>query len=128
MTYLGSHGRLASQADFVRFYGIDPPAEWFGVLGERDGVILGMGSVVWDKWGRPWLFFNRGRSAVSAVAMHRLAKWVMRDLRTTFDENIVHAFCDQTISGAENWLRRLGFKPAPEMEGPVMIWTAQCQD
>jgi hypothetical protein len=126
--HLGSHGRLATPGDFERFYGRPPPDEWFGVLGERNGVILGMGSAVWDKWGRAWLFFNRGDSDVSAFAMHRLALWVMNDLRKTFQETTVHAFCDATIPGAEKWLRRLGFEPAPEIEAPVMIWKAQCQD
>ncbi len=126
MTYLGSHGRLATAADFERFYGKQPPDEWFGVTAERDGVLLGMGSVVWDKWGRAWLFFNRGQGA-SALAMHRLALWVMRDLQTTFRETTVFAFCDETIAGADKWLQRLGFKPAPEIEAPVMIWKAQWQ-
>lgn len=123
-----SSGRLATPADFLRFYGTEPPEEWFGVTAERDDVLLGMGSVVWDKWGRPWLFFNRAKVNVPAITMHRLAKWVMRDLRRTFDETFVLSFCDEKIAGAEKWLRRLGFEPAPEIGGrPMTIWKAQCQ-
>lgn len=126
--HLGSNGRLATPDDFARFYGKQPPDEWYGVLGERDGVVLGMGNVTWDQWGRPWLFFNRAVPDVPAIAMHRLARWVMNDLRTAFGETTVHAFCDTNIAGAEKWLRRLGFEPDPEMGGSVAVWTARCQD
>ncbi len=126
--HLGRNGRLATPNDFIRFYGHAPPDEWFGVTAERDGVLLGMGSVVWDRWGRPWLLFNRGVPDVPAIAMHRLARWVMRDLRQTFREEEVFAFCDEKIAGAEKWLRRLGFEPVPEMSEVEMIWKAQCRD
>ncbi len=121
------NGRLATPDDFVRFYGRAPPEEWCGFTAERDGVLLGMGSIYWDQWGRAWLFFNRANIHVPAITMHRLAKRAIRDLATTFHEEVVHAFCDTEIANADKWLERLGFKPAPEMGGPVMVWKAQCQ-
>jgi hypothetical protein len=105
--------RSATAADFRRFSGFDVPAEYcidgkaIGYAAERDGIIVALGLVTWDNFGRAWGWFNK-TECLPAVTMHRRALAMLAILREV-GEPAIHAFCSASIPGAETWLDRLGF-------------------
>lgn len=114
--------KIATDADFWRFYGQEPPSRWLGVVGERRGALIGFGAVLWDDQGRAWGFFER-RARVSAVTMHRAAVRTLAALRES-GEAAVHTLCDRAVPDAEKWLARLGFKPDADLSNEKReVWT-----
>jgi hypothetical protein len=88
------------------------PPEWcvvdpVGCAAERDGSVIAIGAVTWDKWGRCWAWYN-SREQLPAVTMHRLAKAALNYLRKE-GEPTVYAIANANVPGAARWLERLGF-------------------
>lgn len=107
----------ASDADFVAFYGRPAPETWLGMAAWDDGLIVGMGLVVWNENGCAMGFVDR-RGPVSAFAMHRAVKKVLGILKSV-GEPAVYVTCDERIAKAEYWLKRLGFTP---MDDNPEVW------
>lgn len=106
--------RLATADDFALYAGRPIPdwcLEWVGYAAERDGDVIALGIVCWDKFGRVWCWFNRRRK-LSPFLMHRLARRTIGHLQEMGVERL-HAFCDERIENSDKWLRRLGFRPGP---------------
>jgi hypothetical protein len=117
--------RPATADDFRRFVGGDPPPIWLGLVAEENGEIVGAGVVFWDELGRAWGSYS-ARRALPPVTMHRAARRVLAALEAV-GEPALYTFCSRTIVGAQKWLRRLGFKPLPELttdpNHPVWVCT-----
>ncbi len=109
--------RLATPEDLRDFARCDLPewcVEWVAYVAEKDGCLIGLGTIIWDKWGRTWAAFDR-RGAISPFLMHRLAKRTIAHLREVGIKSL-YAECGD-VPGAVKWLRRLGFRPAPVVPG-----------
>lgn len=92
-----------------------------GYAVERDGDLLGAGSVSWDSEGRAWGWLNRC-GCVPAVTLHRCALEMLRMLRDV-EEPALYMICDASNPAAVRWARRLGFVPDDTLThpfGPVM--------
>lgn len=116
--------RLATADDLRRYAGRNPPewcVEWCGYVAERDGEIVALGMVFWDKWGRTWGLYDF-RERQSPFLMHRLARETIAHLRR-IGVTTLHAFCDDRVPKADLWLKRLGFRLAPELPpDPTPVW------
>ena len=116
--------RLATPDDLSAFARREPPdwcIEWLGYVAERDGRLLALGSVFWDKWGRVWGAFDK-KERVSPFLMHRLARVTITRLREIGIKQL-YAECDLRVPNAAKWLRRLGFRPAPIVPpDPRQVW------
>jgi hypothetical protein len=118
--------RAATPDDLRSYIGSDPHPAWsvesFGILAERDGAIIALGIVTWDRYGRAWGWFSR-REAVSAIAVHRLIIEAFGHLRK-LGEPALYVLCDTSIPTAERWLRLLGFRRIPELivDGEHPVW------
>lgn len=117
--------RPASPADIRAYGGRDLPpecVETVAYLAERGGVVVALGGISWDKWGRVWGWYD-SRERVSAFTMHRLARRMIGHLRG-IGVGTLHAYCDDGVPSADRWLRRLGFRPAPIVPGAAEpVWT-----
>ena len=116
--------RVATAADFRAFLGREPPPIWTGLVAEDEaGEIVAAGAVIWDEYGRAWGSYST-RQPLLAVTMHRAARRMLAALKAV-EEPALYTFCSQSIPGAEKWLRRLGFEPAPKLttdpEHPVWV-------
>lgn len=117
--------RRATADDARAIAGGTLPADWcigapVGWAAERDGEVIALGAVTWDRYGRAWGWFS-GSGAVPAITMHRKAREMLAMLREA-GEPTLYAICNTAIPGADTWLRRLGFVEAPDMHseaGPV---------
>jgi hypothetical protein len=118
--------RPVTRADIREYAGQDIP-EWCvafgGYAAEQAGAVVALGLVILDSHGRIWGGFE-SKVPLSPVRMHRSARKVLARLRDA-GESVMHAHCSQSIPGAEKWLRRLGFVPAPEMtiDPNHPVWT-----
>lgn len=116
------------RADDLRAYtGEDMPAELSsmepaGWVAERDGRMIGLGAVAWDHYYRAWGWVST-REPLSAVVLHRHACRMLAMLREA-GEPALYVFRDVNCATSERWLRRLGFVPAPELNGtqPLPVW------
>lgn len=120
--------RAYTGEDLIPDYATMPP---FGWVAEAGGELVGIGFVVWDKWGRAWGSFNRrsdadGKPYVPALLVHKKAKEMIDWLREA-GQPALYAECSQTIPGAAKWLERLGFKHDPVLSAnnrlPVFVCT-----
>lgn len=109
--------RVADDADFISFYNKEPPLLWLGFVAERDGALVGFGTVLWDDWGHALGFIDR-REPVSAFTMHRSVLRMLEVLKAV-GEPALYVGCDDTVPKAAAWLRRLGFAP---IEGTPHTW------
>lgn len=119
--------RPATAADFVRFYGREPPEGWFGIAGERRGALVGFGGVTIDAdTGRAWAFVDRVGVNLPGKALHRSA---LLTLAQAAEMGIaeLHATCDDRIEAAARWLTRLGFEhdAALSAETGETVWTCR---
>ena len=78
-----------------------------GYTAERDGEIVAVATITWDKNGVAWGWLNR-IGYVPAITMHRSALRMLRDLREV-GEPALYVICNLAVPGAEKWLLRLGF-------------------
>lgn len=102
--------RPATAADFQNFFAKPPPPIWLGMLYERDGMAVAIGTVVWEEWGHAICFYHC-KEAISKFTMHRVARRVIEVLRKV-GEPAVFSVPDRNIPGATTWLQRLGFRPS----------------
>lgn len=109
--------RLATLDDFRAYTGREPGPpwceQWFGFIGEEDGRMIGLGIISRDEHGRIWGWVEN-REPVSPFMLHRAVKSVIGGLQRSGVTSL-HAYCSQSIGGAEKWLRRLGFRPEPDL-------------
>jgi hypothetical protein len=104
--------RPATDADFLAFYGKEPPEIWLGIVHEEYGRVTGIGVVVWNEWGKAMGFVDR-KAPLSPLTMQRAVKRVFQALREA-KEPAIYVTCDHRIPKAAYWLERLGFKPMPD--------------
>jgi hypothetical protein len=88
------------------------PEEWcvvdpVGYAAERDGKVVAIGAVTWDRWKRCWGWYNC-REKLPAITMHRYAKEALHFLSKQ-GEPAMYAICNAGVPGAAKWLERLGF-------------------
>lgn len=88
-----------------------------GFAAERDGELVAIGTVTWDRWGRAWGWLNRP-GAIPAVTMHRRARAMLSLLREV-EEPALYVICNHAIPGADTWLRRLGFVEDETLKHPL---------
>ena len=122
--------RRATADDFLAFFGRPPPTEiWFAVAACRGDELVAIGSVFWF-WNarsasnhvlQAWAYIDE-KEPMPAVVKHRIALRALAILRAE-GETAIYSCCNSSIDGAERWLRRLGFLPAPEWAiGNEMVW------
>lgn len=107
--------RVATDEDFLSFYGVEPPETWIGWTGlvyEEHGRLIGFGLVVWNAWGKATGYVDR-KAPLSPFTMHRAAHRMFKALREV-GEPALYVNCDPNIARAAYWLKRLGFKPMPD--------------
>lgn len=105
------HVRYIKHEDIIAFDAL-LPEEWrigppVGFAAERDGELVAIGTVTWDRWGRCWAWYN-SREQLPAITMHRRAREMMGWLREA-GEPALYAICHPGIPGSVKWLERLGF-------------------
>lgn len=101
------------------------PQEWrvgepVGYAAERDGALVAIGTVTWDRWGRAWGWYN-SREQLPAITMHRCAIEMLRMMREV-RAPALYAICGLQFAGSVKWLDRLGFVPDETLThelGPV---------
>ena len=98
------------------------PEEWrigppVGFAAERDGQLVAIGTVTWDKWGRAFGWYNCPGQPLPAITMHRCAREAMRWLREA-GEPAMYAICHPGIPGSAKWLERLGFVVDDDLKHP----------
>lgn len=114
MRRLKDNVRLATAEDFQRFYGFGAPELWLGVVAEKAGRAVAMGSVVWSEHGQALVFFDR-KGEASAFTLHRAARLVFDTLRSV-GEPALFATCDASIPNAGRWMEKLGFQRMADTE------------
>lgn len=107
----------ASDADFLAFYRQPAPELWVGMAAKNGEKIVGMGVVIWNENGCATAFVDR-REPISVFALHRAVKKMLGILKEV-GEPAVYVCCDQQITKADHWLRRLGFSP---MDDTPEVW------
>jgi hypothetical protein len=108
---------LATDADFLAFYGVEPPPTWLGMAYRESERIIAMGVVIWNEHGAATGFFDR-KGPVAPIVAHRTARRVM-DVLKRVGEPAIYVLCDATVPRSALWLERLGFKPMDDQ-----IWRA----
>jgi len=94
--------------EFRAFYGQEPPAVYYAVIGYEGDVLAAVGGVQWDAWGRCWGFYD-AKEKINRFTMHRVATRILAALKQAGAS--VATTCDWRIEGSERWLRGLGFRP-----------------
>jgi hypothetical protein len=116
----------ATTADLVAYGGEPLPgwcAKWVGHVAKRDGEIVGLALLCWDKDGNLSAWVDE-KEPIPAIVKHRLALNTLSVLGR-LGEKMVSVFCDPRKPGAEMWLDRLGFVPCEVVDwglGPVRVW------
>jgi hypothetical protein len=106
------HLRAATDSDFYTFYGVDPPATWFGISAHTDVMMIGLGVVYLGIDGRNWAGFARAPGVTLPVLMMKACRSI---LAYAAEQNIeLHAFASPTVDGSVLLLRRLGFESTDE--------------
>lgn len=104
---------IATDADFLGFYRTEPPPLWIGLVERCGDRITAFGTVIWSENGDALGFVDR-RGPVSAFTLHRGARRMMNILKDV-GEPALYVACDETVPGAAEWLRRLGFARIEDM-------------
>lgn len=113
--------RAATDDDWQVFFGWGPPLTWFGYVAEDAHMLLGIGGVYFGTDDRWWITFKRA----PGVRHRHTAQKAARMILDVVDRRgiTVHALADPRISGAEFWLRRLGFTETAETLSGGNVWT-----
>lgn len=109
--------RPATNSDFIRFYGIQPPDTWGGLAAVRDRLVLGVAGVLLRD-GNYWGFVDAAPSVRSPARFHRRALRYLQQLAV--DE--VRVQCDDRFARARTWLARLGFIETDEELNGCKVW------
>lgn len=105
----------ALDAELPEEWNIGKPA---GYAAERNGELVAIGQVTWDRYGHVWGWFNK-RERIPAIIMHRCALEVLDFLsRPEVGEKHLYMICNLAVPGAEKWVRRLGFVPDETLTHP----------
>lgn len=106
------HLRPAADLDWRRFYGIEAPAYWSGLVFEDKHMILGIGGLYCDDECNWWAFLKRAPGVGCAFTAQRAA---LITLNAGIEAGLtIHAIADPAIVGSAKWLRRLGFEETSE--------------
>ena len=97
----------ATNRDIARFYGIKMQSDWFGWAVKTPQMIVGIGGAV-NYADNDWIVFVDQKSKVLKPIHLRLAKKALSKLKG-LGAGRVAAKCDETIKGADVFLKRLGF-------------------
>ena len=112
--------RRAAAADFRAYAGRDPDPDyaedWFGYVVEGAGGPVGIGVLSLDRYGRFWAWTD-AKEPLPAALVHRAALRMLAALREAGARE-VHCYRDDALPTSEGWLKRLGFRPAPEILTP----------
>lgn len=103
---------MATDADFLAFYGQTPPEPWLGVCAKEGERIVAFGVIIWADNGNALGFVDK-KGPVSRFMLHREARRVLRVLKQVGEPH-VSVMCDGRLPGAEYWLRKMGFAPVED--------------
>lgn len=112
--------RAATDEDWYVFTGLGRPLEWFGLVAEDDHMLLGLGGAYLGRDDRWWVTFKRAPGVRCRLTAQKAAKSLLSIVESR--GLTVHAIADRRISGAEFWLRRLGFVETEETLSGETIW------
>lgn len=83
-------------------------------------MLLGIGGVFFGTDGRWWATFARAPGIRSRLTAQHAARTI---LDAAGEAGLtVHAMADDSIAGAEFWLRRLGFEETDEILNNSRVW------
>lgn len=112
--------------DFERFYG--KAVSWSGrsIVAERDGEIIGIGSIVYQRGSMHGIRLDiRDEARSYKVTMHRAALQLL-DMARRLNIPALAAIRDATEPHSAKWLARLGFEHAGDDEaGEIWIWRSR---
>lgn len=103
---------MATDADFLAFYGEPAPETWLGVCAKEGERIVGFGVIIWADNGYALGFVDR-KGPISPFMLHREAKRVLRVLKQVGEPHVT-VRCDGDLPRAAYWLKRLGFAPVDD--------------
>lgn len=111
--------RAATDADFIAFFDKPAPEIWVGMCGVVDGVVVGMGGVVYSEQGVAVGFLDA--TARPSFALHRAGLRFLKVMRDVGETHII-TYCDGDIQRAASWLKRLGFTMSTQKLDGENIW------
>lgn len=112
--------RPATDEDYQAFHGRVAPLHWSGIVDATDYVIRGIGGIYLARDDRWWVFFKRIPGVALTKSAHRAATIIRETARVA--QLPVHAIADLDVTGAELWLRRLGFVETDEAIEGHRVW------
>lgn len=112
--------RPATADDWAAMFGMQEPADWFGLVEARPHLVEGLGCIYRDASGRWWISFKRCPGVGKTKTAHASAKRLLDMAR---ERGItVHGIADPEIDGGEKWLERLGFRRTDDELGGLRVW------
>lgn len=118
--------RAGTDVDLYRFGG--DQADWVIarfpereiLVAERNGAVIGLGSILWDVRGHCWVFFD-ALTLRYRKTMHQQALLLMAGLKET--EDVIYGWREERLTSSR-WLTRLGFRYAGyvDEETGLEVW------
>ncbi len=113
----------ATKADIRRFYGIDMPTAWEGIVGKRGKLIVGVGGVFVTPDGEVQGFMDLSPYARKPLVFRYVIMY-LRELKAR-GIDCIKVMCDTRFNRAEEFLLRLGFEKTDEETNGMRCWKWQ---
>jgi hypothetical protein len=120
--------RRARARDIVKFTRFAVPRNFYGIVAEEDGELIGAGVLLHGALDRMWVALEiTDKLRERPIVMHRIGKALVAAAVTAGEE--LYVMQDQSEPTSQRWLDRLGFRDTGEVfEGErVLKWHQYCR-